>query len=560
MLPLFAVAIFLYGIPAVVVYAFDGQAIVTLLHRFRDYCINQRSFHDIMNSSSATNAIANCVLACCVSHAISPLFHIKKPNYRANTRESIMLSVQSTPAVGQAAPSALAHRTAGGFHDLATTAAPIIHCNLFALVFFMKSCHDPENMMHSQGPVGVDYALPSHFRPSYWQSEVHSSSHFLMIGASVMLLSGPAYATAMTWSNFLILRITSKHASTVVSILELCRPRRTSYIIFGLKSWTAGSSIYHEISRPSPVSLVRLYVWPLAANVGFDICRVLSAFVFISNWMSTLQTYYLHIAVNRYHPSFSMKVILCPTTVSPVPALLVETSAADSRSKQVAQRFIQILFTFSAESSVMCSRCAADVFYCPAFEEFKHRVLLAIVEFIIFVLCLAMSTLVGFSAAICLHRRPSLTTLPRHLVALQYTLVLFFCKYLFEFRCASKLQNLVKASRFKRYIQNATCAIYCSTVHSSVTTSCRESSGACSLGYIIKCIAAHLLIKVCAFFRFSASLNTTIMTLVLYSIRCPITNAHTCEQFMLGMKRSSLVSATLPMSLMFFAGGYTGAS
>ena len=86
-LPLFTIAMFLNVIAAAVVYSVDEPAMRTLLHRLGDFHVLQRSFYDMMTkSSTATNAVTDVVLD---SDVFFPLFRIKTPNHRANTRKSI---------------------------------------------------------------------------------------------------------------------------------------------------------------------------------------------------------------------------------------------------------------------------------------------------------------------------------------------------------------------------------------------------------------------------------------------------------------------------------------
>jgi hypothetical protein len=88
----------------------------------------------------------------------------------------------------------------------------------------------------------------------------------------------------------------------------------------------------------------------------------------------------------------------------------------------------------------------------------------------------------------------------------------------------------------------------------------------CCYGRLTFIMCQHLFvyqqlpIKCCAFLRDLVAFNFTIMILVFHLLIHPITNAQPCEQMMLGMKRSHLASATLPTGLMFFAGGWVGAS
>jgi hypothetical protein len=557
-LPMFAIAMFLCGIATAVVYSVDELAMRTLLHRLFDFHVLQRSFYDMMTKrSTATNAVTDVVLA---SDVFFPLFHIKTPNHRANTRKSRFL-MPLTPAVNQATLPVLARRIAGWLHEPAATTTPIFYRVASALVSFMGPRLDQKSLFHCRGPARADCALVLHFRPSHRQSEVYSVSCSLMTGASVILHSGPASATAATWFNCLTLSITNKHASTVFSNEALSSPRVTSNAMLGQKHLTARSNIFHEIfSYSSLASLLELHVGSLAADIGFDFCPVLSASAFISR-QSLMQLHFWHFAVVHVLQRWSINAIMCPLKSSQFFALPShETGAAGSWNNQVAQRFFQIPLPFLVQSSVIGS-CYAACFFCRhAFSESEHRVQnFASVGFFIFARCLAITALLGFCVAFCRHRRRIFTTC-KQLVVSHDTHDLRFCRDLTESPNKAARQNLTQAFCCEHHIRNANCATHCPAGYSLFTLSGHEFFGAREMAYLIERVAAHLRIKYCALFSFSSSFNATFMILALHSLLCPITNAQPCDQMTLGMARSNLSSATLPTGLMFFAGGFTGAS
>ncbi len=63
-----------------------------------------------------------------------------------------------------------------------------------------------------------------------------------------------------------------------------------------------------------------------------------------------------------------------------------------------------------------------------------------------------------------------------------------------------------------------------------------------------------------ALLRFPFSANASILMMALCLFASPVTIAKNCEQVALASDRSELVAASLPSGLVFFAGGFTGAT
>jgi hypothetical protein len=549
-LPLFAVAIFLCSVSAAAVDAIDDPAKGPFPHCLgvRDFDAHQRtSIEMTAKMTTATNDITDSVLACCASNVIFHFLYIKTPYHRATTRK-LMLSVhKTTPTFDQATSSVLARRIAGELSDRAATAAPFFYSDEDACVSFIGHRLDLKTLFHGRMSATADSALPSHFRPPHRHSEAQSLSSSHLSAASDMQRTGPASPTTPAAATYLTLCITIKHASTtVVLIVALSRPRTKSNLMIGQRNWKMRSSM---ISGPSSSSLLMHNIRPLAADVGYGVFLIRSSSAFI-----------LHLAVAEVHPTWPIIAIACQTKSSfALPSGRFGTTFLMKDQVATQKRFFfRTLLSFLVELSVNGIRHA--VFCLPAFTCTQHQLQnLALNGFIIFARCLLISAVLGFCLAFFLHRQRSFTTF-QHLVASHDTSASSFCRYMFQSPLIPASRHMAQTSYCKRHIRTAHCVAYCSAGRSSVTPSSRETVGVCVSVHLIERIAAYLHIKSWALLKFQASLGTTIMTLLLHLLLCPITNAQACEKLVLGMNRSDLASASLPTGLMIFAGGETGAA
>lgn len=549
-LPLFAIAIFLCGVSAAAVDAIDEPAKGTFPHCLgvRDFDAHQRtSIEMAAKRTTATNDITDSVLACGASNVIFHFLYIKTPYHRATIRKSMHSVHKTTPTFDQATSSALARRIA--LSDRAATAAPFFYSDEDGCVSFIGHRLDLKTLFHGRRSATADSALPSHFRPPHRHSEAQSPSSSHLNAATAT----PAAATYLT------LCITIKYASTtVVLVAALSRPRTKSNLMIGERYWKMRSSM---ISGPSPSSLLMHNIRPLAADVGheFFLIRSSSAFNFTRSLMQPL---FLHLAVTEVHQTWPIIAIACHTKsfhFSAPPSDQFGTTFLMKDQIATQKRFFfRTLLSLLVESSVNGIRHAA--FCLPAFTCTEHQPPnLALDGFIIFACCLVISALLGFCLAFYIHRQRSFTTF-QHLVASRDTSASSFCRYMFESPLIPASRHMAQLSYCKRRIRKAHCVAHCSAGRSSVTPSSRKTAGVCASVHLIERIAAYLHIKSWVLLKFQASLGTTIMSLLLHLLLCPITNAQACEKFMLGMNRSDLASASLPTGLMIFAGGETGAA
>jgi hypothetical protein len=560
-LPLLAVAIFLCGVSAAAVDAIDDPAKGTFPHRLgvRDFDAHQRtSIEMTAKRTTATNDITDSVLACGASNVIFHFLYNKTPYHRATTRKSMHSVHKTTPTFDQATSSVLARRIAGELSDRAATAAPFFYSDEDACVSFIGHRLDLKTLFHGRRSATADSALPSHFRPPHRHSEAQSLSSSHLNAAADMQRTGPASPVTPAAATYLTLCVTIKYASTtVVLIAALSRPRTKSNLMIGQRNWKMRSSM---ISGPSPSSPPMHNIRPLAADVGYEFFLIRSSSAY-NLTRSLMQPLFLHLAVTEVHQTWPIIAIACQTKSSHFSALPSDQFGTKVFMKdQVATQkrfFFRTLLSFLVESSVDGIRHAP--FYLPAFTCTEHQLQnLALDGFIIFARCLVISALLGFCLAFYLHRQRSFTTF-QHVVASSVTSASSFCRYMFQSPLISASRHMAQTSYCKRYIRNAHCVIHYSAGRSSVTPSSRETAGACASVYLIERIAAYLHIKSWTLLKFQASLGTTIMTLLLHLLLCPITNAQACEKLMLGMDRYVLASASLPTGLMIFAGGWTGA-
>jgi hypothetical protein len=558
-LPLFAIAIFLCGVSAAAVDSIDDPVKGTFPHCLgvRDFDAHQRtSIEMTAKRTTATNDIADSVLACVASNVNFHFLYNKTPYHRVSTRKSMHSVHKTTPTFDQATSPVLARRIAGALSDRAARAAPFFYSDEDACDSFIGHRLDLKTLFHGRRLATADSALPLHFRPPHRHSEAQSPSSSHLNAAADMQRTGPALPATPAAATYLTLCITIKYASTtVVLIAALSRPRTKSNLMIGQRNWKMRRSM---ISGPSPSSPLMHNIRPFAADVGYEFFPIRSSSAAFNLTRSLMQPLFLHLAVTEVHPTWPIIAIACQAKSSHLSALPSDQFGTTFLMKdQVATQkrfFFRTLLSSLVESCVNGIRHVA--FYLPAFTCTEHQLQnLALDGFIIFVRYLLISAVLGFCLAFYLHRQRSFTTF-QHIVASSVTSASSFCRYMFQSLLIPASQLVAQTSYCKRHIRNAHCAIHCSAGRSSVTPSSRKSRGACELVYLIERIAAHLRIKSWALLKFQASLGVTMMSLLL----CPVMNAQQCEILMLGMNRSNLVSASLPTGLMIFAGGETGAA
>jgi hypothetical protein len=264
----------------------------------------------------------------------------------------------------------------------------------------------------------------------------------------------------------------------------------------------------------------------------------------------------LHLALFQILQTRSIYASVFAEKISYVSPLHHVTGIEDCLNDQFAQRFLQTSFTFFMASCETGMQFGACIFGYPDIQHHVENCELS--ELISLAQHLAITALLGFFLGFCSHRRSSFTTC-QHLHVSHDPRKLSSSTFLLESAYRVVGQNLSRVPHCNHQIV-ANCVIDCPADSSSVTSSGRETLGACESTYFFQRITALLHIKCCPTFRFPASFDVIMMTLASYLFLCPITNAQSCDQLMLGMERSNLSAATLPMGLIFFAGGFKGAS